>query len=274
MKRVLILFFLLHGSYFFGYEEKRLVIVTASYNNASWCEKNLSSIFKQSYSNWHLFYIDDCSLDSTLSMVEQMIKEYGMEDHVTLIGNKVRQYHLANQYNVISSCSPDDIIIIIDGDDWLPHDHVFELVNTIYSTEDVWLTYGQFWYWKKNRIGICKKLSEKVLLEGTVRDLKPWVTSHLRTFYAGLFQRIRYEDLLYDGAYYPMCVDVATMMPMIEMAGVHTRFISDIIYVYNDANVLNFYHEKEQVQRAIEKYIRSKERYRPLIDPPYMKMPL
>ena len=59
---------------------------------------------------------------------------------------------------------------------------------------------------------------------------------------------------------------------MIEMAGVHVRFIPDVIYIYNDANSLNFYHNHMDKQRAIEAQIRGKQRYKPSQIPPYIKM--
>jgi len=59
-------------------------------------------------------------------------------------------------------------------------------------------------------------------------------------------------------------VDVATMMPMLEMAGFNSHFIDMILLTYNDGNQLNFYHDHLNEQRAIEKDIRSRKKYNPL----------
>lgn len=64
--------------------------------------------------------------------------------------------------------------------------------------------------------------------------------------------------------FFPMCVDVATMMPMIEMASTHACFIDEILYIYNDANHLSFFQERRKQQEEIEAYIRNQKPYAPL----------
>jgi len=245
--------------------ELPIVVITASRNNAQWFQLNLSSIISQEYSNWRLIYIDDNSTDGTAELVQNYMDTAGFSSHMTLIRNTERKGHLANQYAAIHSCKPEEIIIIIDGDDWLVdsewpmHKQVFSYINAVYQTEDIWITYGQFWYWKKNKKGLCKPLPNGALHDGTIRQFS-WRTSHLRTFYAGLFQKIALEDLLWNGGFLPKCADVATMFPMIEMAGTHTKFIQDVLYMYNDDNPASFHHNPEE-QRAIEKMLKEKAPY-------------
>lgn len=245
-------------------EQISFAIVTCSYNNSMWCERNLVSIFEQQYSNWHLFYIDDCSTDDTVIKVKELINRYHMQNKVTLICNKRRHGHMHNQYYVIQDIAPNHVVTIVDGDDWLAHQHVLQKLNEVYSYADVWLTYGQFWYLYKDRLGICRQLPADIITQNRIRDYPIWVTSHLRTFYAGLFQRIQLEDLLYEGSFVPMSVDVATMFPMIEMAGEHIRFIDEVLYIYNDANQLNFYHTQKEQQGRIKKELLKRPRYKPL----------
>lgn len=250
-------------------QDTSFVVITASYNNQEWAYKNLTSLFTQTYANWRLIYIDDNSTDDTLSIVQEVIKEYKMEDKVTFIKNKRRRKHLANQYNAIHSCAPQEVIVILDGDDWFIDNNALGRINQAYISGNVWLTWGQYWYLAKNRIGICKPIPQEVLKNGTIRQFTPWVISHVRTFYAGLYQQIKYEDLQYHGEFYPMCADVVTMFAMIEMAGERVQFIPDILYMYNDRNVLCFYHEHIQKQRAIEKEIRALKPYKRLETAPF-----
>lgn len=252
-------------------EETSFVIITASYNNHEWCQPNLQSIFQQDYSNWRLVYINDCSTDDTAERVQSLINEYGCNDKVTFINNPQRMGHLYNHYYAIHACSDDEVIVIVDGDDWLKGPDVLSYLNTIYRQHTIWITYGQFWYWKKNHLGCSRQIPAEVLETNTIRDYPIWITSHLRTFYAGLYKRIHLSDLLFDGKFFPMSADVATMIPMIEMAGpLHSQFISRILYIYNDANSLNFYHHHAQQQNSIHAYIRSLARYQPLENLPFL----
>jgi len=242
--------------------QKTLVIITASYNNTTWCKQYFDSIINQEYDNWILFYIDDNSTDDTYEQMKQLIQLHNVEDKVILIKNPERRGHLHNQYHAIHACDKNHIIVILDGDDWLANNHVLETINTAYSDENIWLTYGQFWYLKKNKKGFCRPIPPDVIQKNTLREIS-WRTSHLRTFYAGLFQAIKYEDLLYQGAFFPKCADVATMFPMIEMAGTHIKYIPDILYIYNDDNPISFHYDPSQ-QREIEAFIRTMPRYLPL----------
>jgi|ERR1700733_222088 len=242
--------------------EKPLVIITASYNNEQWCKQYFLSIVQQEYSNWILIYIDDNSTDSTYRIIQELIHEYDVSNKVVLIKNDERKGHLHNQYYAIHSCDPNAIILIVDGDDTLAHNHVFEAINNTYADENIWLTYGQFWYVKKNKKGFCKPIPQEIIQQNGIRTIS-WRTSHLRTFYAGLYQQIAYQDLLYEGKFFPKCVDVATMFAMIEMAGMHIKFIPDILYLYNDDNPLSYHHDPTH-QRMLEAYIRTLQPYQPL----------
>lgn len=244
-------------------EERPFVIVTASYNNVQWCEKNLESIFSQNYDNWHLIYINDCSTDGTGELVQQFIDTHHMQDKVTLINNDTRQGHLANQYNAIHSCIDNEIVAIVDGDDWLAHPNVLKHLNGIYANKNVWLTFGQFKYYPSGKSGFCKPIPETCVANNLFRKYSV-ALSHLRTFYAGLFKQIKLEDLKYNDQFFPMAADVATMFPMIEMAGERFRFIPETLLIYNTANQLNIAKDRAHLQKMYCAMIFAKEPYKRL----------
>ncbi len=247
--------------------QKPLIIITASYNNASWTKQYVKSLAQQTYQNWMVIYIDDHSTDDTVILMQQLISEYQLESHFILVQNTERMGHLCNQYSAIHSCPQDTIIVILDGDDWFADAQALQIINAAYADGNTWLTYGQFWYLAKNKKGLCKPIPDHVIAANTIRQIS-WRTSHPRTFYAGLFRLIALEDLLYEGYFYPKCADVATMFPMIEMAGKHIQFIPEILYVYNDSNPISYHHDPTQ-QRALESYLRARPRYGPLKEKPW-----
>ncbi|MCX5922333.1 MAG: glycosyltransferase family A protein [Candidatus Dependentiae bacterium] len=242
-------------------EQKKFVIVTASYNNKDWYECNVSSILSQQYDAWRLIYINDCSTDGTGQLVQNYIQEKGYQDRVLFLDNKKRRGHLANQYNVIHMCAKDEIIVILDGDDWFAHEHVLHYLNLKYQDPNVWMTFGQFWYFKRNVKGVCRPIPQEFVEKNTVRQYQGWVLSHLRTFYAGLYQLIKIEDLLYEGQFYPMFADGVTMYPMFEMAAERAKFISEPLCIYNDANQLSFFNDHKEKQEKIRKEVCGKKPY-------------
>lgn len=179
-----------------------------------------------------MVYINDCSNDATDQLVRDYIKNYKLEDRISYQCNNKRVGHLHNQYHAITACADNEIIIILDGDDWLAHDEVLSYLHAIYKDPEVWLTYGQFKEFRTNRIGYCRRLISDEL--GGKR--LPWVFGHLRSFYAQLFKLIKKEDLLYNGCFFPAAADVATMLPMVQMAGAHARFTDELLYIHNDLN--------------------------------------
>ncbi len=245
-------------------EQKPLVVFTSSRNNKDFYKKSLDSVFGQRYDNWRMIYINDDSTDGTGELVKSYIQEHGYQDRVLLVDNKTRRGHLPNQYSLIHSCAKQEIIVIVDGDDWLPHNNVFNYINRTYQDPNVWMTYGQFWYFKRNVRGLCQKIPQEYVMMNKIRDYPGWVLSHLRTFYAGLFQAINIEDLLYEGKFYPMFADGAVMYPMFEMAAERAKFIPDILYVYNDDNPTSFLHSQREKQMEIRQHVLNRKRYKRL----------
>ncbi len=243
--------------------EKAFVIVIPSYNNKDWYKKNLNSVLFQDYRNYRVIYIDDASSDGTAALVESYIKENNQEKRVSLRKNEKRHLALANLYQAIHSCKPDEIIITVDGDDWLASDKVLSYLNTIYSDPDVWMTYGQFIYYPEERHGYAELVPEEVLLKNGVRE-HPGGPTHLRTFYAKLFQMIHKEDMLQEGNFFPMAWDVAFLLPIMEMAGTHARFIPDVLYVYNTSTTLHDHLVNPSLQVSLDAMIRKQKKYQPV----------
>jgi len=248
-------------------EEKSIVIVTASYNNASWLLFNLNSVVNQKYTNFHLIYIDDCSKDDTGDLVEFYAKIKKVHHKITIIRNTERKGALYNQYHAIHSCPDDAIIIILDGDDWFLHDGVLSYINNVYQDPAIWLTYGQFVEYPSGGRGFCCPMPDSIIASNGFRDHEH-IPSHLRTFYAWLFKQIKLEDLMFEGNFFKMSGDIAAMFPMIEMArNGHFKFISDILLVYNGENSLNDHKISKDLQRALDLELRSRPRY-PALETP------
>ena len=244
----------------YGYaEDKQIVVLVPSYNNARWYQKNLDSVFMQTYNNYRVLYIDDCSTDNTADLVEAYVAEQGFADRVTVIRNEERRRAMANIYAGVHMCQDKEIVVMLDGDDWLANDRVFELLNLVYQQPNVWLTFGNF---RMHSRGYSwgGSIPTKVVRGKQLRSFQPG-PSHLRTFYAGLFKKIRREDLCRDGEFYAYTYDLAMMFPMIEMAGDRYQFIGRVLYIYNDHNPINDHKIDKQMQREIDLEIRSKTPY-------------
>ena len=77
--------------------------------------------------------------------------------------------------------------------------------------------------------------------------------------------------MLYDGNFFDVTWDMAFMFPMLEMAAGHFKFIPDVLYVYNQGNVLNDFRQKVVRQIRCKYHVSSKEKYTPIASLPNKK---
>lgn len=171
-------------------EEKPLVVVIASYNNEQWCEQNLSSVFAQNYSNYRIVYINDASTDATKNKVLHFCAQQKKKIPFAMIDNAQRRGAMENFYRAISTCKDEEIILILDGDDWFAHENVMTYINDVYSNNDVWITYGQYKEYPTGVVGFCQDFPQWVVQNNAFRRFENLPMSHLRTFYAGLFKKL------------------------------------------------------------------------------------
>lgn len=244
-------------------ENTHFVVVIPSFNNGQWVSRNFRSALDQEYTNCSFIFINDASTDSTGLLAAQCARNYP-ERTITIINNTSRCGALENIYRAVHSCSDRSVIVTLDGDDWFASAQVLARLNREYMDTSVWMTYGQYLKWPHNHLGGSHQVPAEVIQDNSFRDHE-WCTSHLRTFYAGLFKKIKQDDLIYEGAtFFPAAWDLAFMIPMLEMAGKHSRFIDEILYIYNLTNPISDHRINVGVTGVCANIIRSKSRYTPL----------
>jgi glycosyltransferase involved in cell wall biosynthesis len=238
---------------------KPMVIVIPSYNNRQWYQQNLRSLCTQASDTFRAIYVDDGSSDQTGAFVEQFLADHTVGPRI--IRNPVRVGALEHLYRIIHTCDDQEIVLLLDGDDWLAHPRVLRTLNEVYADPHCWMTYGQYVSWPEPVPGYSRQIPPQITDTNTFREYD-WCASHLRSFYAWLFKRINRDALISPwGTFYPMAWDQALMFPMLEMAGPRAKFIPDVLYVYNTANPLNDAKVNRRLQQHCETAIRRQQRY-------------
>ena len=244
--------------------EKPMVVIIPSYNNKIWVHENLMSVFKQDYSNYRVIYIDDASTDETAEEVVRLVKDQSQEFRFNLIRNSARKGGMSNLYHAVSGCANEEIILCLDGDDWLANSRVLKTLNETYSTGNVWLTHGTMVEYPHYALGWSIPIPEEIIEKNAFRTYR--CASHLKTYYVWLFKKIDPNDLKHEGEFFSMTWDQAIMFPMMEMAGKRQAFISEVLYVYNTTNPINDNKVNAKLQNDLESLIRSKPAYSRLPD--------
>lgn len=237
-----------------------LRVVVTYWNAEPYIATCLKSIASQRYTDWTCVIYDDCSTDGSYEKAARTIRN---DRRFSLVMNDKKHWQVGNWWQFLqrSEIDDSDIVITIDGDDWLPDRMVFDRVVEAYADGVTWVTYGNFLrksgLWKK-QVGYCRKVE----CAARIRSL-PWTSSALRTFKAFLFRKIKFEDLLWQGEFLPAAGDKALMFPIIEMAGdERNKCLDSINYVYNVRNPRCGYKLKKDLQEDLNLYLRNKPPYR------------
>lgn len=235
-------------------------IVIPLYNTEKWIRTCINSVKNQTYQNYECILIDDLSTDNSQMII---LDEIENNNKFRIITNSEKKYALQNIYEGVRLLAPkdEDIIVVLDGDDWFANNKVLDLLNKAYG-DDCLITYGNYIEYPTSIVGrFCKKIPAQIRKTRDFRDYD-WCTSHLRTFKYKLWKNIKISDLKDKaGNFYRMAWDLAFMFPMLEMSGDNFKFIEDIMYVYNVHNPLNDHKIDPRLQMALEKEIRNRKPY-------------
>lgn len=238
----------------------RINIITPFYNVEKWISKNIEMLKQQTHTDFRCVLVDDLSTDKSFDVCRDIINN---DQRFILIKNKEKKYALKNIIDSINilGLSDEEIIVTIDGDDWLYDKFVLEKVNKIYEIKKILLTYGNYLNYPTNTLGHCSPYPKHVIDNNSYRQ-DNWRASHLRTFKYKLWKNIKQEDFLDEEAkFLDVTWDLAFMFPMLEMSGGKFHCFREPLYVYNRQNDINDYKIKLQRQRFYETYIRRKNRY-------------
>jgi glycosyltransferase involved in cell wall biosynthesis len=192
-------------------------------------------------------------------IAEELIKD---DDRFVLINNTEKMYQPGNYNQIINgdyNINDDDIIVELDGDDWFPDENVLDRVLAAYSDGNTWITNGSFAYSNGNN-GFSSRQQ--------INNLRTinFTASHLRTWKAFLWRKIKQEDLKDEnGEYWKVAGDLSFMFPLLEMSGgEHYKFLPDINYIYNEQNPLNDHKVNMNSVNEIVKKLRNKTPYKKL----------
>jgi len=237
-------------------------VIIPFYNAATWIGRCIDSVKRQRHDNFECVLVDDISDDQSL---DNAITAIGDDPRFRIIVNKEKQYALKNismAIDTIEDPKDEDVVVILDGDDWLASSLVLSRLNKEYSDKECLVTYGSYVFHPWGVRGPEPSRYPKSIVEGNSFREDIWRASHLRTFRHGLWKYIDHEDLKDNsGEYYTMAYDQAIMLPLLEMAGERHRYIEDVLHVYNKENPLNVDKIKAIKQSETAKEIRQKRKY-------------
>lgn len=237
--------------------------VVCVWNAQSYIEKCIDSILFQTDSDFEVYIIDDISEDKTVEIIKKKVDD---DKRFKVIINSEKKFKLRNLDETISLFEDEDIVIELDGDDYLATANVVEDIRKIYKNENVWLTNGSFIYSSGGQ-GFSRKCNPNTVRNDEFRF------SHLRTWKSFLWKSIPKDYLLdQNGEYFKSAADVAYCFAMLELAGDENYlYLPNIYYVYNANSPYNDHKQGSATGRGFSeqsrcsRIIRSKPKLKKLI---------
>ena len=272
--------------------KNKIKIIVPFYNPGKFLDRCVNSLLTQDYDNYEILFIDDCSSDDSFSKIPA-VKYKGDENGELLMNENgepiVESKHhlldktkcsnilawrsgervtaLPNLHNGIMrfATDPEDIVVIVDGDDWLVNKRVLSTINDFYNdNKECWMMYGSS-KWTNGMQCCAREYTEEEFNNLRKTQFK---VSHIRTFRAGLYASIAEQDKDFDcmkdnaGNWYKMTYDVAMFLPMLEMAGKeHVFYNPTPFYVYNRDNPISDDKVNQNLQTAIHLQINKKKSF-------------
>lgn len=234
-------------------------IVVPLFNAEKYIEKCLNSIINQSYKNFQVQVVDDCSGDSSYEIASSICKN---NKNVIISRNARRIGALNNIYNLLSTKIKEPtktVNLIVDGDDYLYTGDVLNILKERYLQTNCLITYGSH----ISSQGVQGKKYPRIIRKFNLFRKYFWYASHLRTFRHDLWLALNPQDLLNKNKeYFSVAWDLAIMLPMLEMAGKRQEFISDVLYAYNDNNPISDHRIRRKEQILAAREIRQKKIYK------------
>lgn len=140
------------------YSKPGFSILMANYNNAEYIAEAIQSVLEQTFQDWELVIVDDCSTDDSIKVIEPYLKD----ERVRLLQNKVNRGYISTLKRLVYEARA-ELLAILDSDDAITKDAVELVYNAYKKNPDCGFIYSQF-VWcddKLNTIskGFCDSIS-------------------------------------------------------------------------------------------------------------------
>lgn len=107
-------------------KEELVSIIMPVYNCEKYVTKAIKSVQEQTYTNWELIIVNDCSTDNSICKIEEQIKS--IKNKVTLI-NLAENKGVANARNIAIDKACGRYIAYLDADDLWEKEKLYKQIN-------------------------------------------------------------------------------------------------------------------------------------------------
>lgn len=207
-------------------KDKSFVFLLYTNETPKTCEQNISSILEQTYENYRIIFLETQNVKPFTNILKTLAAKENKSHLLQVLSFDEQIPSMKCFQKALDSIKNDEIVIQLECNDWLANNLVLTKLNQIYTTsEETWLTYSQYLEYPSYQKGVVDPYLKKLLRNRHTRKI-PWLSSPLKTYYAGLFKQINSQSTN------PQTLDLY-LLPLAEYSKNHIRFIEDPLYIHN-----------------------------------------
>ena len=188
----------------------KVSVIVPNYNHANYLQQRIDSILNQTYQDFELILLDDCSTDNS----RELLSEYANHPKVTYcIFNKENSGSTFKQWNKGIELAQGEYIWIAESDDWAEPEFLKELLNLISENPSVGLAYTLSKFvdfegkvlWRENETGKFQIFSgkhyiyDKLLINNSIKNVSTVI------FRKNIYKEINhtlYEEMILCGDWF------------------------------------------------------------------------
>jgi glycosyltransferase involved in cell wall biosynthesis len=218
-------------------------IVMANYNNSKYIGQAIKSVLGQTFNDWQLIIVDDCSTDNSVDIINSCLAD----SRIRLLRHAINMGYTAALKTAIAAVGS-NFFAVLDSDDCLTAKAIETMYYHHVSSPDCGLIYSQFVYCDENltpgRLGFCAHIPSGQ----TTLDLN--AVSHFKTFKLSDYLKTSGydENILY-------AEDVDIIYKMEEVAGL--KFVDKCLYLYRELPD-SICHSKSKINIAIMSRVKAR----------------
>ena len=205
-----------------------LIPITEKYDTL---DEQIESIYAQKYTKYRIVYlIDSSTVDRT--EVVNLIENHGHRKNCKIELIRPNDNMISKYEQIVRSSMDNEVIVHLESTDIFAANNVLELLNHIYCTEDIWLTYSQYLDSTTYKKGMNKQTTSKSwsIKKSQQRN---WIQAPLKTYYASVFKQLSTDEIaqLKEGGFEQTLEYI--MRPMAEFSQKHIRYVPDVLSIHS-----------------------------------------
>lgn len=172
-------------------ENNKISIIIPTYNTEKYIEKAIKSVMEQTYQNFELLIVDDCSKDNTKEICKKYVGQY---ENIELI-EKSKNVGVSDSRNIGLSRATGKYIYFMDSDDYLEKDMLQGLIDIMNKYQPNLISTGFFSEVEGQNI-VDKIFSEEKFYENKEEIKKDFIMMWEKHIYYNVWNKLYVKEII------------------------------------------------------------------------------